>query len=198
MSRRGTMAYPGHRRVDTEERDFDCCGPSWKTGLLSLCNRVCRDDLQPPHGRDMAHNAALKGECRRSISFLYRQFQERTGIEFGLAATWMTGQDNVSPVTREEQRNEKMAYLEVFSLECRAEVEVMYRASISQLRLNVFQESIDTLNALMFLQEIVATALWKHNCQVGAELENFARTYDRLDTPSDRLRLHLEAQRARL
>lgn len=136
--------------------------------------------------------------CTQSISVLYRTFRVRSGVHSQLAAGWMHGHDILSPITTDEERNERSEYIELFSTQCRAEVEIMYRAAMTQLRADSFQNSTDALNALMFLQETIATALWKYHCEVGAELEGFARTHDRLETLDERRRLHSDAQLQRL
>ena len=52
----------------------------------------------------------------------------------------------------------------------------------------------DALKGLSALQEIIATALWRHGCAVGKRLESFARDFDRLDVPTERERLYALAQ----
>jgi hypothetical protein len=75
------------------------------------------------------------------------------------------------------------------------EVESLYQAAIMNIRGKRFDECSDGLNALSFLQEVLATAMWKHRCVIGDVLESFVRKYDRLDIPEERRKLHLEAQR---
>lgn len=128
------------------------------------------------------------------ISVLYRMFRVRTGIHSQLAEGWMHGHDTQLPMTRDEECNESAVYHELFSRPCSAEVEAMYRAAMTRLSIATLEQSADALNALMLLQEVVATALWKFNCAVSKELKGFARSYDRLDTHEDRKRLHSEAQ----
>ncbi len=132
--------------------------------------------------------------CRQLISVLHRMFRVRTGIHSQLAEEWMQGHDTQSPLKRDEECSESAVYHELLSPPCSAEVEAMYRAAMTQLRMATLEQSADALNALMFLQEVVATALWKFNCAVSKELEGFARSYDRLDTHEDRKRLHSEAR----
>ena len=57
-----------------------------------------------------------------------------------------------------------------------------------------FGESGDFLNAAVFLQDLVATAMWRYHCNVGADLERFTREFDRLDIESERRRLFDAAQ----
>ena len=52
----------------------------------------------------------------------------------------------------------------------------------------------DALGCLVFLQEVVACALWEHGASVSESLEAFARGFDRLDVPSELERLHDRAQ----
>lgn len=52
----------------------------------------------------------------------------------------------------------------------------------------------ESLLALRYLQEIGAMALWKLDLDIGGPLEVFVRAYDRLDVPSERVRLYESAQ----
>ncbi|MDX4956362.1 hypothetical protein [Delftia acidovorans] len=55
-----------------------------------------------------------------------------------------------------------------------------------------FGESADVINGLMFLQELGAKALWKYHIELDENIENFVRSFDRLDLESERKRLHQE------
>lgn len=52
----------------------------------------------------------------------------------------------------------------------------------------------DFLDALAFIQEISATALWKYRQGVGDAVEDFVRNFDRLDVSDERIRLYDCAQ----
>ena len=55
-----------------------------------------------------------------------------------------------------------------------------------------FGESADVINGLMFIQELGAKALWKYHIELDENIENFVRSFDRLDLESERKRLHQE------
>lgn len=44
----------------------------------------------------------------------------------------------------------------------------------------------------MFIQELGAKALWKYHIELDENIENFVRSFDRLDLESERKRLHQE------
>jgi len=99
-----------------------------------------------------------------------------------------------APLSDDEKRNEPNTYAALFSDECRSEIEELYKAAMREMRGRSLSSSEDILEGLVFLQEIVATALWKHQCAVGSTLESFAREFDRLDVRAERERLHARAQ----
>jgi hypothetical protein len=109
---------------------------------------------------------------------------------------WLGSHDVQAGVSADEERNMPATYGALFAPECQAEMESLLQAAIASIRGKTFYRCGDELNACMFLQEIVATALWKHRCVVGERLESFARKYDRLDTLQERRELHFEAQQS--
>ncbi|HEY8553262.1 MAG TPA: hypothetical protein VIL43_01830, partial [Burkholderiales bacterium] len=78
----------------------------------------------------------------------------------------------------------------LFSEKCRSSIENVYRSAMREMRGVPYALAGDTIEALAFLQETIATALWKHRCNVGKTLESFAREFDRLDVREERKRLH--------
>jgi hypothetical protein len=107
---------------------------------------------------------------------------------------WLGGHEFQLALSDDEKRNERSIFGALFARECQLEMESLYQSAMTNIRGKTFDECDDGLNALAFLQEILATAMWKHRCKVGETLESFARKYDRLDTLEERRELHLEAQ----
>lgn len=68
-------------------------------------------------------------------------------------------------------------------------------AMLAEMRRRPYECCDELLDALQFLQHVVASALWRYYLPVTSELEAFAREYDRLDVPSERRRLYGAAQR---
>ena len=123
-----------------------------------------------------------------------RAFVARTATRVSFVEKWLAIRDADLTLSIDETRNEPSVYRELFANECRAELEEFYRDAMSNLRGSTLVEGRDGLNALAFLQEVVARAMWKYGCTAGPLLESFARKYDRLDTLEEKRRLHLEAQ----
>lgn len=132
--------------------------------------------------------------CKQYVSALYRAFVARTGTRISFVERWLKILDADLNVSVDESRNEPSVYRELFSDQCRAELEEFYRDAMLSLRGSTLVGCRDGLNALAFLQEVVATAMWKYSCTAGPLLESFARMYDRLDTLEEKRRLHREAQ----
>lgn len=146
------------------------------------------------HGRGLAYGAIKMITCKQHMSLLYRAFVARTQMRIVFLEQYIAPQDVRSDLTIDEKRNEPKIYRDLFSSECRIEVERCYLDALLSIRGRTFVQSDDVVNALVFLQGIVATALWKYRCDVGETLEAFARKYDRLDVSAEKRRLHLEAQ----
>jgi hypothetical protein len=100
----------------------------------------------------------------------------------------------ITPLTADERRNEPATYAALFSEECRSLPEELYEEAMRMMRGRPLGESGEALQGLAFLQEVAATALWRHRCHVGSTLVSFAREFDRLDVPAERERLHACAQ----
>ena len=132
--------------------------------------------------------------CKQHVSALYRAFVARTGTRISFAEGWLKIRDADLDLSIDDTRNEPSVYRELFSDECRAELEEFYSDAMSSLRGSTLVGGRDGLNALAFLQEVVGRAMWKYGCTAGPLLESFARKYDRLDTLGEKRRLHLEAQ----
>ena len=65
-------------------------------------------------------------------------------------------------------------------------LEVLYK----QMTLKAFDDSQDIIDGIMFVQNVIALALWKYRIDVCVELDVFARDFDRLDNLDERRRLY--------
>jgi hypothetical protein len=132
--------------------------------------------------------------CKQHLAMLYRIYVLATRIRIQFIENWLIELPVFIPLTEDESRNELELYQEMFSAECRVELEQCYRNAMTSIQAQPFGKSQDVIRALAFLQGIVARAMWRYNCEAGQTLETFARQYDRLDDDSEQRRLHAEAQ----
>lgn len=91
-------------------------------------------------------------------------------------------------------RNEHAMYEELFSLRCKGYVLGLLEKLMIEMEGLRFEESETVLDGLEFVQSVGATALWKFNCNLDAELKSFVRGFDRLDAIEERIRLYSFAQ----
>ena len=124
--------------------------------------------------------SAVRQPCKPCLSAIYRAYRTRTETRIAFIEEWLAGHDVTTAL---------------FSNGCCAEVEDCFREALHRMRGKSFSESEDDLNALQFLQHVVAAEMWKHRCDTGDMLETFARDFDRLDVESERMRLHMRAQK---
>jgi hypothetical protein len=132
--------------------------------------------------------------CRRYLLDIYRAFYERGRVRICTVERWVALEGDLRPLSEDERRNERETYADLFSDECRADVEFLYQTAMREMRGKPYELSGGVLEALDFLQQVVATALWKYRSSVGETLESFAREFDRLDVEDERRRLHALAQ----
>jgi hypothetical protein len=93
-------------------------------------------------------------------------------------------------ISEDNLRNQREYFEQLFSSECQDAVVGAYKDVSRGMAVKPFQEATADLCALAFIQDIVATAMWKYGIDVGSTLESFARDFDRLDLESERRRLH--------
>lgn len=98
-------------------------------------------------------------------------------------------------LSADDRRNEPSAYEAIFSEEHRAKLEQLQLKLLNEMNGVPYQQCGDVLEALAFIQEISATALWKYHQSVGAMTEEFVRDFDRLDVSDERVRLYESAQK---
>ena len=90
----------------------------------------------------------------------------------------------------DDEKNESTLYGKLFNEEGRRKFEALYQRLLNEMRQASYEECSEVFEALMFFQQVAATALWKYHCNIGQEVELFARDFDRLDIPSERRRLY--------
>ena len=73
------------------------------------------------------------------------------------------------------------------------ELEKIISELYSEMRGRRFEQCEDIFEALAFIQEILAAALWKYNLCVNPSVEDFARDFDRIDTLAERQRIYMMA-----
>lgn len=98
-------------------------------------------------------------------------------------------------ISADDRRNEPSAYEAIFSEEHREKLEQLHLKLLNEMNGVPYQQCGDVLEALAFIQEISATALWTYHHSVGAMNEQFVRDFDRLDVSNERIRLYESAQK---
>ncbi len=93
-----------------------------------------------------------------------------------------------------EAADERRLYHEAFSPTCQGETQRLYEICLNKLRGVPLVESLEAIEALAVLQELFATALWKHGCVLADPVDEFTRRFDRLDLPEEQERLHRRVQ----
>jgi hypothetical protein len=124
---------------------------------------------------------------------VYRLFLDKSGHKINWIEQYLGFDDGVA-LSLDDKRNEQSVYASLFSEEGRLELEQLYLTLISEMKGVPYEHCSGILEALMFLQEISAVALWKYHQNVGEKMELFVRDFDRLDVPSERVRLYKIAQ----
>jgi hypothetical protein len=132
--------------------------------------------------------------CSEALLTIYEMFSQSSGQRIASIEGHL-GPHSERPFSAEDlERNQAAIYAALFSPACRVLVEGLYQDSLRRMNGLPFDGSQDLLSGLAFLQDVIAKALWKYECDVGGTLEAFARGFDRLDVPSERRRLHELAQ----
>ena len=132
--------------------------------------------------------------CRDHLLVVYRGYAERTRTRVAFIDQAISCPAEIGSLSDDERRNEPTTYAALFSDECRSFLEDLYEEAMRMMRGRPLVDCEDTVKGLAFLQEVAATALWRHQYPVGDTLASFAREFDRLDVPSERERLHARAQ----
>lgn len=127
------------------------------------------------------------------LAIVYKMSIERGG-EKSLWLENRIGECLNRKILDDDVRNERELYENLFSFAHKCYFESLYFDLLISMKELPFDSCGDRINAAMALQEIVATALWKYNLDVGDNLEAFAREYDRLDLSSEKLRFYEQAK----
>lgn len=127
-------------------------------------------------------------EVLRRIYWAYPWLSEqvKTGVQ-----EWLQLQDSSTP--NYASIDDKHEFDALFS-EHRGELLSLYRSTRETMRAKPYASCAADLEFVVFLQFVVARALWHYQFDVGDELEYFARQFDRLDALSERQRFFAEAQ----
>jgi hypothetical protein len=131
--------------------------------------------------------------CIELLLISYKLFLERTDLRIAFIEQCLKIPIESTHISEDERRNLPNLYEANFSTGCLPYVEKLHSDAMEKMRNLSYDQSSDILNGLMFIQEVVATALWKYHCDVGQFLESFARQFDRLDLPVERQWLYDQA-----
>ncbi|MFC3653317.1 hypothetical protein ACFONN_17280 [Dyella humi] len=127
------------------------------------------------------------------LLLIYRLFLHRGGRKINWMEQYL-GYDGRAALSSDDIENESSAYETIFSEEHRPKLERLYLDLLNEMDGVPYPQCGDVLEALTFIQEISATALWKYHQSVGTVIEEFVRDFDRLDVPDERARLYEKAQ----
>lgn len=100
--------------------------------------------------------------------------------------------DISQPASEDDKINEQIIYSTLFN-ENLPRIERIFINLLEDMRGTPFEQCDTTIDGLALLQSIISTALWKYHQNVGETLEHFARDFDRLDVPEERVRLYKAA-----
>jgi hypothetical protein len=128
------------------------------------------------------------------LLLVYRLFLHKGGQKIDWMEQYL-GYDGKAVLSSDDLMNEPSAYEAIFSEENRPKLERLYLKLLHEMSGISYGQCGDVLEALIFLQEASATALWRYHQNVGVAIEEFVRDFDRLDVPSERVRLYEKAQK---
>jgi len=135
--------------------------------------------------------------CYHILSIIYRLSIHKGAHQI----SWMNRyfeNDSINNISLDDERNESSLYYRLFSKECHSKIESLYLKLLSEMKQVSYEEANEIIEALMFLQEVAATALWKYNCNIGEKMEFFVRNFDRLDVAGEKYRLYEKVQQESL
>lgn len=129
----------------------------------------------------------------QSLLLAYRLFLHRGGRKIHWMEQYL-GYEGGAELSPGDIENEPSAYEAIFLEEHQPKLERLYLSLLNEMNGVPYSRCGDVLEALAFLQEISAIALWKYHQSVGVVIEEFVRDFDRLDVPDERVRLYEKAQ----
>jgi hypothetical protein len=130
----------------------------------------------------------------QSLLLVYRLFLHGGGRKIDWMEQYL-GYDSKAVLSSDDLMNEPSAYETIFSEENRPKLEQLYLTFLHEMSGISYGQCGDVLEALTFFQEVSAAALWRYHQNVGMMIEEFVRNFDRLDVPSERVRLYEKAQK---
>ncbi|MEE4755471.1 hypothetical protein V2K79_25810 [Pseudomonas alliivorans] len=132
--------------------------------------------------------------CEITMQIIYLLFVRKNERRLSVLEAWINYIDGDLVFSEDFLRNEPEMYEELFSLKCKGYVLGLLEKLMAEMKGLRFEESERVLDGLEFVQNVGATALWKFNCNLDAELRSFVREFDRLDSVEERKRLYSLAQ----
>jgi hypothetical protein len=97
-------------------------------------------------------------------------------------------------LTVDDRRNVQEYYRQLTE-EHATELQALFRRLCDDMRELSFERASGLIDALRFLQNVIAIALWKYGLAISRDLESFTRGFDRLDVVSERRRLYEQSQK---
>ncbi|MCT7329676.1 hypothetical protein [Ralstonia mojiangensis] len=91
-------------------------------------------------------------------------------------------------------RNEREIYNDLFQTPCISLIESIFHLNFNSMSSKPYEQCKSFIDALAFIQDIAASAMWKFDLSIPGDLEAFVRDFDRLDVPEERYRLYQLAQ----
>lgn len=128
------------------------------------------------------------------LLLVYRLFLHEGGRKINWMEQYL-GYDGRAALSSDDMKNVPSTYEAIFSEEHRPKMEQLYLKLLNEMNGIPYGQCGDVLEALAFLQEASATALWKYHQNVGVVIEEFVRDFDRLDVSHERVRLYEKAQK---
>lgn len=98
--------------------------------------------------------------------------------------------ESLDLISIDDERNESDLYGVVFKPDKANYVAELHEGLMRNMQGKAFGECSDQIAGLMFLQELIATAMWKYRIDVGENLKCFAQQFDRLDVLEEKMRLY--------
>jgi hypothetical protein len=131
------------------------------------------------------------------LGLIYRLFRHRTGQIVPIMEERL-GADAVGPVSMDDERNEPNYIIQLFSEEKETKsFNQLFNEFVTRIRGISFEQSDAYIEGLNFLQGVIVNAIMKR-LSVGKQLKSFARQFDRLDVPAERLRLYQMIQKGEI
>jgi hypothetical protein len=132
--------------------------------------------------------------CEITMQIIYLLFVRQNERRLSVLEVRINYIDGDLVFSEDFLRNEPAMYEELFSLKCKGYVLGLLEKLMAEMKGLTFEESERVLDGLEFVQNVGATAMWKFNCNLDAELRSFVREFDRLDSVEERKRLYSLAQ----